>query len=161
NVRYDAAAKRLYVGCGTGAIGVVDVASRKRVGEIKLAQHPESFQLEERGLRMFVNVPEARQIAVIDRRTKNVVATWPVEEARANFPMAFNEADHRLFVGCRRPARVLAYDTDSGHIVGAFATVGDADDMFCDAQARRLYVSGGEGFVAVHRLADHDRLELL
>jgi DNA-binding beta-propeller fold protein YncE len=49
NLRYDAAEKRLYVGYGgekTGAIGMVDAATNKRIdGEYKLGAHPESFQL--------------------------------------------------------------------------------------------------------------------
>ena len=48
NVRYDASAKKLFVGYGSGAIGAVDLDGR-RVGEIKLQGHPESFQLERNG----------------------------------------------------------------------------------------------------------------
>src|SRR5258708_18875281 len=74
-----------------------------------------------------------------------VVATGPVAGAKANFPMALDEANHRLFVGCRRPAKVLVYDTTTGKESGSFDIVGDTDDLFYDAARRRLYVSGGEG----------------
>jgi hypothetical protein len=57
NVRYDAKAKRVYVGYGGGALAVIDPADGKRVGDIKVAGHPESFQLESNGPRIFVNVP--------------------------------------------------------------------------------------------------------
>jgi YVTN family beta-propeller protein len=49
NVRYDAAARRVYVGYGDGALGVIDAASGERAGDIKLDGHPESFQLEPSG----------------------------------------------------------------------------------------------------------------
>jgi len=156
NVRYDAETRRVYVGYGSGAIAAIGADDGKVVREAKLAGHPESFQLERSGSRIFVNVPTADQIAVIDRRTMNVTATWPVVTAKANYPMALDEASHRLFVGCRRPARVLVYDTVSGKEVGSVEIVGDTDDLFYDAPRKRLYVSGGEGFIDV--LQQGDRL---
>ena len=158
NVRFDPRENRLYVGFGKGAIAAVDVARKERVAEIKLAGHPESFQLETKGKRIFVNVPEARQIAVIDRKRGKVETTWPVVEAQANFPMALDEATHRLFVGCRSPAKVVVYDTESGKAVSSFLTVGDTDDLFYDPEVRRLYVCGGEGFIFVHQREDGDQL---
>ena len=69
-----------------------------------------------------------------------VTATWPVVTAKSNFPMALDEANHRLFVGCRRPAKVLVFDTGSGKEIASFDTVGDTDDLFYDARAN-VYTS--------------------
>jgi len=149
NVRYDASAKHLYVGFGGGALARVDPAAAKVLGTVKLGGHPESFQLERAGPRIFINVPTAAQIAVVDRGVMKVVATWPVTGATSNFPMALDEPNHRLFVGCRRPAKVLVFDTASGKEIASFDIVGDTDDLFYDAARKRLYVSGGEGFVDV------------
>ena len=157
NVRYDAAAKRVYVGFGSGAIAAISTGDAKVLGEAKLAGHPESFQLERSGPRMFVNVPDADHIAVIDRAAMRVMATWPVSTAKANFPMALDEANHRLIVGCRRPARALVYDTTAGKEISAFDIVGDTDDLFFDAARNRLYVSGGEGFIDVFQSDDRNR----
>ena len=102
NVRYDATTGYAYVGYGTGngsALGVVDVSKGAKVADIKLSGHPESFQLEENGQRIFVNVPTASHIAVVDREKGSVVETWPLSDAAENFPMALDEASHRLFVG--------------------------------------------------------------
>jgi DNA-binding beta-propeller fold protein YncE len=148
NIRYDASAKRLFVGFGSGALAAV-TADGRVAGEAKLSGHPESFQLERSGARVFVNVPTADQIAVVDRTTMKVVATWPVLGAKSNFPMALDETNHRLFVGCRRPAKVLVYDTMTGTQSGSFDIVGDTDDLFYDALRKRLYVSGGEGYLDV------------
>jgi DNA-binding beta-propeller fold protein YncE len=149
NVRYDASAKRLYVGYGSGALAAIDPAGATLAGTVKLAAHPESFQLEHDGTRIFVNVPNARHIAIVDRSSMKVTATWPVSSARANYPMALDEAGHRLFIGCRQPAKVLVYDTATGKETGQADIVGDTDDMFFDAQRKRLYVAGGEGFIDV------------
>src|SRR5258708_12285111 len=86
-----------------------------------------------------------------------VVATGPVAGAKANFPMALDEANHRLFVGCRRPAKVLVYDTSTGKESGSFDSVGDTDDLFYDAARKRLYVSGGEGYVDVFQEQEASR----
>jgi DNA-binding beta-propeller fold protein YncE len=149
NVRYDLGVKRLFVGFGDGALASIDPVDGKVIGEAKLAGHPESFQLERTSSRVFVNVPDASQIAVVDRAAMKVVATWPVVGAKANFPMALDEANHRIFVGCRRPAKVLIYDTATGKELSSFDTVNDTDDLFYDVERRRLYVSGGEGFIDV------------
>jgi len=157
NVRYDASAKRVYVGFGSGALAAIDPAAAKVLAEAKLAGHPESFQLERSGPRVFVNVPTADHIAVVDRGSMKVTATWPVTTAKSNFPMALDEANHRIFIGCRRPARALVFDTTTGKEISSFEIVGDTDDVFYDAARKRLYVSGGEGYVDVIQAQDSNR----
>lgn len=84
-----------------------------------------------------------------DRGAMTVIATWPVVGAKSNYPMALDEGNHRLFVGCRRPAKALVHDIATGKEVTSFDIVGDADDLFYDAARKRLYVSGGEGYIDV------------
>jgi DNA-binding beta-propeller fold protein YncE len=157
NVRYDEVARRLYVAHGNGAISAIDAASGRVLGEVRLGGHPESFQLERAGTRIFVNVPNAKHVAVIDRREMKVVAAWPITGAESNYPMALDEEGHRLFVGCRRPARVLVFDTGSGRQVGTFDISGDTDDLFYDAARKRLYISCGDGFLDVFQQQDLGR----
>jgi hypothetical protein len=145
------------VGYGSGAIAAVDLEGQ-RAGEVKLQGHPESFQLERNGSRIFVNVPDARHVAVLDRAAMKLIGTWPVTEAAANYPMALDEASHRLFIGCHNPAMVLIYDTTSGKRVGSFPIVGDTDDLFYDAARKRLYVTGGEGYIDVCHQNDADHI---
>ena len=152
NVRYDSDADLLYVGYGSGALASVRPEDGKVLGTVKLTNHPESFQIEKAGTRIFVNVPDADHIDVVDRKALKVVATWPVRTATSNFPMALDEADHRLFIGCRRPAKALIFDTATGKETGSFDIVGDTDDLFYDAARKRLYVSGGEGFLDAFQL---------
>lgn len=157
NVRYDAAARQVFVGYDRGALAVLDAAAGKLLGKVPLAGHPESFQLERAGSRIWVNVPAAGQIAVVDRKQRKVTATWPVTGAAANFPMALDEARHRLFAGCRRPAKLLVFDTETGKQVAAVPIVGDTDDLYYDAARQRIYVIGGEGAVTVLEQQDADR----
>ena len=156
NVRYEAASGRLYVGYGS-ALAVLEAPTIRLVSRIKLAGHPESFQLESTGSRIFVNVPDARQIAVVDRKQGNVAATWELGEMRANFPMALDEAQHRLFVATRRPAALLVFDTESGKRVASVPIGGDADDLFYDGERKRIYAICGEGVITVVQQQDADR----
>jgi DNA-binding beta-propeller fold protein YncE len=149
NVRYDNVSRRFWVGYGDGGLAAIDAESGKQVADIKLDAHPESFQLETKGNRIFVNVPNAGHVAVIDRETGTVIEKISLKEARANFPMALDEADHRLFIGCRSPAKLLALDTENGKTLATLDIAGDTDDLFYDAANKRIYVSGGEGRVTV------------
>jgi DNA-binding beta-propeller fold protein YncE len=161
NIRYDAANQRVYVGYGSGALGIMDVTTGERIGEIKLKGHPESFQLEKSGPRIFVNIPTARQVAVVDREKRAVIAVWPTDDATANYPMALDETHHRLFVGFRKPAKLAVFDTESGKNVANLDSVGDADDIFYDSSRRRVYVSGGEGSIGIFQQKDADHYESL
>jgi DNA-binding beta-propeller fold protein YncE len=156
NVRYDDDAKRLYVGYGGGALAVIDPSNAQKVADIKLDGHPESFQLERSGKRIFVNVPEASHVAVVDCEKQTVIAKWSIGDAKANFPMALDEANHRLFVGCRSPAKLVVLDTQSGKLVASIDVVGDTDDLFYDTANKRIYVSGGSGAITVVEQAAAD-----
>ncbi len=164
NLRYDAANKRVYVGCGddekTSAIAAVDAVTNKRLDEVyKIGGEPESFQLEKSGPNIYVNIPEMKQIAVINRNTKEI-SRWPLSVYQ-NFPMALDEADHRLFVGTREPATLSVFDTNTGHMVASLPSVQDTDDLYYSAEHKRIYVPGGEGFIYVFQQNDPDHYSLV
>ena len=154
NVRYDEATKKIYIGFGSGGIAVVNAPDGKQVGSIKLSAHPEAFQLEKNGSRIFVNVPNSRHVAVIDREKGEVITKWGTDLAFANFPMALDEANHRLFVGCRVPAKLLVLDTESGNVVAKIGISGDPDDVFYDNRRHRIYAICGSGKIDVIEQAD-------
>jgi len=154
NVRYDDAAKGIYVGYGSGGIAIINASDGKQIGSIKLSAHPEAFELEKSGKRIFVNVPNARQVAVIDREKAQVVATWKTDIAFANFPMALDETNHRLFVGCRLPSKLVVLNTDSGEVVAKLDIAGDTDELFYDAKRHRIYAVCGAGKVDIIEQAE-------
>ena len=149
NVRYDSASKQIYVGFDSGGIGVINAVDAKQVGSIKLAAHPEAFELERQGHRIFVNVPNARHVAVVDRDKGEVIATWKTDGAFGNFPMALDEAHHRLFVGCRIPSKLVVLDTESGKPVTSVGISGDPDDIFYDSKRHHVYVICGAGKIDI------------
>ncbi len=163
NLRYDSATHRVYVGCGedeTGAIGTVDAISNERLPEeYKVGAHPESFQLEMAGPVIYVNLPDLKQIAAINRKTGEI-KRWPLA-LEHNFPMALDEQDHRLFVATHEPARLAVLDTNTGRVVAELPCVQDADDVYYDAGRKRIYIPGGEGYISVFQQTDADHYVLL
>jgi DNA-binding beta-propeller fold protein YncE len=155
NLRYDAARERVYVGFGSGALGEMDTDGQK-IAETKLDAHPESFQLEKGSSRIYVNLPGSRKIAVVDREAHSVVTSWGMGLTLGNYAMALDEADHRLFVVSRAPARLVVMDTATGKVVQKLAAVGDCDDIFFDETHKRIYATGGEGAISVFEQQDPD-----
>ena len=155
NLRYDSRSRAIVVGYGDGALAFLD-STGKKTGEIPLDGHPESFQFEKTGSRVFVNVPDRKELEVVDVAKKSVAAKWPVTSALKNYPMALDEAHHRLFLGCRAPARLLVLDTETGKQTASLEIVGDTDDLFYDAAKSRVYVIGGAGFVDAFEQKDPD-----
>src|SRR5437868_8204046 len=117
NVRYDPAEKKVYVAFGGdegGGIAVLDAASGKRLEDAaKLDAHPESFQIAAAKSAIYANIASKAKVVVIDRATHKVTE-WPLKTGKANYPMAFDEADHRVFVVTRKPAQLVVLDSDSG-----------------------------------------------
>ena len=184
NVRFDAGAKIFYVGSGgepgnglLSAIALASLLPAKQGGqpaephspadflldrprqadskfEIQLPAHPESFQIDTANRRLYVNVPDEHQIAVLNVASTNltIASNWPVTVAERNFPMALNAASDRLYIACRRPPLLVSYDTRTGKMLSQTPCVGDADDLFYDAKLKRIYIIGGEGYVDVFQV---------
>jgi YVTN family beta-propeller protein len=162
NLRYDAADKRVYVGFGDGptaGLGMIDAATDKRVGDFTIGVHPESFQLEKSGTRIFVNLADTNQIAVVDRKTR-AVTKWPLKGLASNFPMALDEEHQRLFIGARMPPRLAVLDTKTGNVVASLPAAAGMDDLYYDASLKRVYIPG-EGSVSVFQQDDPDHYHLV
>ena len=149
NVRLDVQTGRLVVGHGSGGLAVLDPSSRSVAGDVKLAAHPEGFQLDPSTQRAFVNVPDAGQVAVVDLAAGKQVASWRVPGLTANFPMALDSAASALAAVFRSPPQLALLDTRTGAVTARLPTCSDADDVFFDAKRHRIYVSCGEGVVDV------------
>ena len=160
NLRFDPATKELFVGVGKtfGALGIIDTATDKVSGEIKLDSFPKQFELE--GNLIYVNVPAANHIAVVDRAKKAVIATWPVAEAKENVPMGIDRPQRRLFVACDS-GKFIVFNTASGKSVASLDIAAEADGVYYDASRKLIYVSCGAGSVEVIRQADADHYQLV
>jgi DNA-binding beta-propeller fold protein YncE len=161
NIRYDDKSKIVYVGYGDGGLSLIDASTDKVLGNIKLDGHPESFQLALSDSKIFINVPSANQIAVVDAQKQKVTTTWRLTDAIANYPMALDEKQQRLFVGFRLPTKLGVYDSETGKLVTTLDSVGDADDIFYDATHKMIFVIGGEGFIDIFSQQDANHYALI
>ena len=153
NVRVDTARHRVLVGYGKGALAVIDPVSLSKIADIRLKAHPEGFQIDDTGTQVFVNVPDAREISVVDVATGST-GSLPTQGAGSNFPMAIDDDAHRFLVVFRSPPTLMALSSQDGHVVAQAETCGDADDVFVDRKRRRVYVSCGQGVVDVLELVE-------
>ena len=149
NIRLDIPGNRIVVGYGSGGLALIDVASSRKVADIPLSVHPEGFQLDPGSNRIFVNLPKAQAIAVVDGQSGKQIATWPTKVPGGNFPMALEQTARHVFVAFRNPARLGAFSMDDGSLIASPEICGDADDLFVDVKRHRVYISCGEGFLDV------------
>lgn len=163
-LHYDQQEKRLYAGVmdpDKAGIAVIDARGRKLLSVLKLPAKPQGFAVEEKGPHIYANTPGAKQVTVLDRKQSSVVAEWKLSEAQSNYPIALDERSGRLFVGCRRPARLVVLDTATGNALAGVQTGGDADDMSFDPAGRRIYLACGIGVITSIQQADADHYRKL
>jgi len=165
---YDAREKLMYLGSGGsdahkdyGDLTVFDVTTDAIVTTIRTDAHASGAAIEGAGGRVFDLVAEKNQIVVIDRKTHAVLDKWVVPDVTKVPAIALDEADHRLFVASRTPARFIVIDSDSGKVVASLPTVGIVDGLSYDPDTKHIYVTGGEGFLVVHRQIDADHYDTL
>jgi YVTN family beta-propeller protein len=160
NIRYDSADKRVYVGSGE-ALFIIDASTDEVIEKVELDGHPESFQVEEKGSRVFVNVPSTHKVIVIDKYKQKITEEWPIKESCSNFPMALDEQGQRLFIGCRNPAKLIVFDIHSALKVIALDMADDSDDLFYYSASQNLYASCGKGIINVFHRGKDDVYESL
>lgn len=152
NIRVDAAVNRVFIGYGNGALAVIDPVTRSKVGDISLKGHPESFQIDPDTSQIFVNIPDARAVEVVDRVSRKQIASWPMTGHGGNFPMALDRVRRQVLVVFRSPAELSLFSMAGGKPIATTETCGDADDVFIDANRGRVYVSCGAGFLDVFEM---------
>ena len=158
NMRYDPMAKRIYVAYGErhrGALAMVDAATMERVAEFTLGSHPESFQLEQNGPRIFVNLPDQEAFGIINRET-GAVTKWKIPGNINNHTLAFDETHHRLFTAALQPGRLTVVDSDSGGVVANLPCVLGVDDLWFNSSRNRIYAPGA-GFIDVFQAEERGR----
>jgi DNA-binding beta-propeller fold protein YncE len=161
NVRYLARHHLVYVGHAEKALSAIDAQTFEVKAEIPLPGRPEGFQLETKRPRLYMNTVEPTRLVAIDTDKNEVLKRYPLKLADRAYPMAVDEAHHRLFLGCRTKPSIVVVDSETGTEVTSIAIPEDIDDLFYDAKNKRLYASCGAGSLAVVRQRDPDHYESL
>jgi DNA-binding beta-propeller fold protein YncE len=161
NVRYQPRTGRIYVGHGEKALSVIDASTYEVKGTVRLPGQPEGFQLENERPRLYLNTVNPTRLVVIDTDKNEVLHSHTLAMADRAYPLAMDEINRRLFLGCRNKPTVVVLDSESGKEVTSVAIPEDIDDLFFDAKNKRLYASCGAGFLAVLRQRDADHYEIM
>jgi WD40 repeat protein len=168
SMKLDASAQTLYVVTGGkdvpldySFIVAIDLKTNKKISELRIeSNHVEAFALESTS-RLFVNITDKHEVAVIDRKVMREIARWPIGSQADNSPMAYDEPHHRLLIVCRKPGTLLMMDSDNGKIVAHLPAAERSDDIAFDASSSRIYVPGGDGYTSVFQQRSADQYELL
>lgn len=164
SIGYDSGSKHLYVVTGGKDVKMtecflaeIDPATGKHFGDIKFdSNHTEAMAIEQHGDHLFINVTDKNYMAVVDKKSRTVVSTWPIKEAEQNAPVAFDEANHRLFVVTRKPGKLVVLNSDTGASLASFTAPERTDEVVFDKANGRVYVLGGEGYIGVYQEKDPD-----
>lgn len=165
---YDPASKVLYVESGGEDVGMdhallsaIDPVTSRKVGEIQIkAQALETMTIDHASERMYVNLVEQNEVAVIDLKARRVVATWPLTQGRNNFAMALDPAHGLLYVGCRdgdMRGSIAILKLDSGKQIASLPIGGWVDYMAYDAKRERIYASTGVGHLETYQMLPGER----
>ncbi len=149
DVRYDSASQKVYVGYGEGGIAVIDANTHKQTGDVKLPAHPEGFQIDKTANVILVNVPDKNMIGVIDLIHLKLIDSWKRNTPTANFPIAIDAPNQTALIGYRHPAKLVVLDTKTGKEISSYDMVNDVDDLYFDREKKRVYISGGGGYINI------------
>jgi DNA-binding beta-propeller fold protein YncE len=161
NVRYNPRTGLVYVAHAEKELGVIDAKTFAVKTNIKLPASAEGFEMEVKRPRMYLNTPSPCQVVVIDTEKNEVLKTYPVKLAENSHPIAVDEANQRVYVGCRKEPMIVILDTESGKEVGSIKVPGGIDDLHLDAKKKKLYASCGEGALLVLEQSGADKLTVV
>ena len=133
-------------------IAVVDTTRQTLVTNLPVATHPEGLEIDKANDRIFANIADSAEVAVIDGATHARSATWKLTRAKDNVPLAYDEEHQVLFVACRTPARLVVLDGNSGKELADLPSDAGADDLFYDSELHRIYLIAGSGAVDVYEI---------
>jgi DNA-binding beta-propeller fold protein YncE len=140
------------------SIAIIDSKSFKIVGEISgiSGDSNEGMVIDSAGKRLYVNMTGSDEIGVIDLKTRQIIAKWPLPDVHVPHAIALDEAHHRLFTATRKPPQFVVFNTDNGKVVASLPCVGVNSDMSIDVAHKRIYVTGSDtASVFEQRDADH------
>jgi YVTN family beta-propeller protein len=167
---YDPATQYMYVVNGGGdakmtysTISIIDTTKGDKVGEMKIdGVTLDAMEIESSGSKLYVTNVAKTQVEVIDRNTRKVIASWPLTLGKHNVALAFDEAHHRLFVGCRT-GQIVVFDTETGKELQALPINQGIDDLVYDPSSKRIYAvcPDGAGSVDMYEETDPDHYKSL
>ena len=130
-IRYDDKTKKAYFGHGK-FVDWIDPAGAKAPKSLEMPGPAKGIAIDPKSSRIFVDIPSKGQIVVVDRDKWEIETTWTLKDATGNYPLTLDEADSKLFVCCRNPAKMLILDMKDGKELDRLTIGEDSADCWWD-----------------------------
>jgi DNA-binding beta-propeller fold protein YncE len=120
-VIYDPASRKVLVVCGDAGAMIpispdVDPATGKADPAVELGGKPEFLAADGQG-KAYINLVDKDEVAVVDTKTMSVLKKWPTSPGGSPVGMSMDTARRRLFIGCRKPQKLIVMSADDGKIL--------------------------------------------
>src|SRR5205085_11131076 len=119
--------------------------------------NPEFAVVDEKAGRIYCNIEDKSEVAVIDADKHEVVAHWSLAPGEGPSGIALDAAHHRLFSGCHNKMMVML-DTESGKVVGSVPIGSGVDGCAFDDATQLAFASCGEGTTTIAKEEAPDKL---
>jgi YVTN family beta-propeller protein len=157
---YEPGQQEFYTFNGRGSSAtVIDAQSGKVTATIPLGGKPEFAAADAKAGLVFNNLEDKSELVAIDTKTHTVKNRWPIAPGEEASGLAFDEKNHRLFLGCGNKMMVMM-DSASGKVL-ANVPIGDGVDANAfDPASQFAFASCGDGTVTIAK-EDDDKLTVV
>ena len=161
-VIYDGASGKVLVVCGDAGVMIpispkLDIASAKADPPVELGGKPEFLAADGHG-KAYINLVDKDQVAVVDTSTMKVLSKWPTTPGGSPVGMSMDTTRRRLFVGCRRPQKLVVMSADDGKVLADLPIGAGVDATKFDGDA---FASCGDGTLTVARETATGKFEVV
>jgi DNA-binding beta-propeller fold protein YncE len=161
-VIYDPASGKVLVVCGDAGVMIpispdLDLAAGKADAAVELGGKPEFLAADGQG-KAYINLVDKNQVAVVDTKSMKVMDKWPTAPGGSPVGLAMDTAHRRLFIGCRRPQKLIVMDADSGKVLADFPIGSGVDATKFAGDA---FASCGDGTLTVVRETSPGKFEVV
>jgi hypothetical protein len=157
SMEYDPISKHAFINTGgkdaemtEAFMEEVDPLSGDVLAKVKFASNSlQSLAVDPDGSRVFVMDQGNNKIVTVDRKTHQITHQWDVKDVGQAAMVQYDAAHHRLFVGTRKPGKLIVVDSETGATVASFAAPEKTDQLIYDKGTGRIYMLGGEGKIGI------------
>ena len=148
---YEPNHREVYVFNHTGnSCTVIDAKGASVVTTIQLGGSPEFAAVDEAAGRIYCNIEDKSEVAVIDTSKHEVIARWPLAPGEEPSGIALDARHHRLFSGCHNKMMVML-DTNTGKVIGNVPIGTGVDGCAFDDSTHLAFASCGDGTTTIAR----------
>jgi YVTN family beta-propeller protein len=139
---------------------VIDARTATVITTIQLSGKPEFATVDEAAGRIYCNIEDKSEVAVIDTLKHEVIAHWPVAPGEEPSGIALDARHHRLFAGCHNKMMVML-DTKTGKVMANVPIGAGVDGCAFDDATQLAFASCGDGTTTIAKEEAPDKLTVL